>query len=154
MASASFLFGQTQGDDIAPPPLKLMSKSEKAELSGKTDMKDRVNLALQFMDTRLKSAEKFRTDENYSLMYDELGGFHAIMDNTLDFLLHSGSNEGKKLNSLKKFEIGLREFVPRIEGIRRESPLSFELYIKNLLKYISDTREKAIAPFFSNNVVQ
>lgn len=143
-----------QSDDVAPPPLKMMSKTEKAELTAKTEPKERVNLALQLMESRLKSAEKDRTDENYSVMYAELGGFHAIMDNTLDYVLHSDSNEGRRLNSLKKLEIGLREFVPRIEGIRRDSPLSFEPYLKKLLKYISDAREKAIAPFFSNSVVQ
>lgn len=143
-----------QSDDVPPPPLKMMSKSEKAELAAKTEPKERVNLALQFMETRLKSAEKDRADENYSVMYAELGGFDAIMDSTLEYLLHANANEGRRLNSLKRFEIGLREFVPRIEGIRRDSPLNFDPYLKTLLKYISDAREKAIAPFFSNTVVQ
>jgi len=116
-------------DDPAPPPLKLLSKTERAQLNLKTDLKERTNLALQLMDSRLKSAEKFRVDENYSLMYAELGGFHALMDNTLDYLLHDRGNEGKRLSSLKKFEIGLREFVPRVESVRRESPLNFEPYI-------------------------
>jgi len=147
-------FALAQSDDVPPPPLKMMSKTEKAELATKTEPKKRVNLALQFMESRLKSAEKDRIDENYSVMYAELGGFDAIMDSTLDYLLHANANEGRRLNSLKKFEIGLREFVPRIEGIRRDSPLNFEPYLKSLLKYISDAREKAIAPFFSNTVVQ
>ena len=141
-------------DDPAPPPLKLLSKTERAQLNLKTDLKERTNLALQLMDSRLKSAEKFRVDENYSLMYAELGGFHALMDNTLDYLLHDRGNEGKCLSSLKKFEIGLREFVPRVESVRRESPLNFEPYILKLLKYISDDREKAIQPFFGNTVIQ
>jgi len=145
--------GDAQGEDIPPPPLKIMSKSEKSQLVAKTEPKERVNLALQLMDTRLKSAEKDRLNENYSVMYAELGGFDAIMDNTLDYVLHADSSEGRRLNSLKKFEIGLREFVPRIEGIRHDSPLNFEPYLKSLLKYISDAREKAIAPFFSNTVV-
>lgn len=154
---STFVFASlviAQSDDVPPPPLKMMSKTEKAELATKTEPKERVNLALQFMEARLKSAEKDRIDENYSVMYAELGGFDAIMDSTLDYLLHSNANEGRRLNSLKKFEIGLREFVPRIEGIRRETPLNFEPYLKSLLKYISDAREKAIAPFFSNTVVQ
>lgn len=131
-----------------------MSKTEKSQLSAETEPKGRVNLALELMDARLKSAEKDRTNENYSVMYAELGGFNAIMDNTLEFLLHTKGNEGKRLNSLKKLDIGLREFVPRIEGIRRDSPLNFDPYLKKLLGYISDAREKAIAPFFSNTVVQ
>jgi hypothetical protein len=151
---SGYAFSQDPSDDPAPPPLKLLSKTERTQLSEKTELKDRANLALQLMEARLKAAEKFRTDENYSLMYDELGGFHALMDNTLDFLLHNGSNEGRRLSSLKKFEIGLREFVPRVEAIRREAPVSFEPYVENLLKYISDAREKAIQPFFGNTVIK
>jgi hypothetical protein len=151
---SGYAFSQDPSDDPAPPPLKLLSKTERTQLNEKIDLKERANLAVQFMDSRLKAAEKFRVDENYSLMYAELGGFHALMDNTLDFLLHSGSNEGRRLSSLKKFEISLREFVPRIEGIRREAPVSFEPYVEKLLKYISDAREKAIQPFFGNTVIQ
>ena len=105
------------------------------------------------MDTRLKSAEKFRADENFTLMYAELGGFHALMDNTLAFLLRSGSNEGKQLNSLKKFEIGLRSYVPRVEIVRRDLPSNFDPYLKTLLKSIDAAREKAMAPFFSDTVI-
>jgi hypothetical protein len=144
------LRAQEPTDDIPPPPLKMMSKSERSQLTDKTDVRERTNLALQFMDVRLKSAEKFRTDENYSLMYAELGGFHALMDNTLDFLLHTPVNEGKRLNSLKKFEIALREFTPRVEALKRDSPANFEPYLKSLLKNIDDARDKAVEPFFRN----
>ena len=140
-------------EDIAPPPLKMLSKTEKAELSAKTEPKDRTVLALELMDARLHSAEKDRTDENFSLMYAELGGFHALMDNALDFLLRSGSGENKRLNSLKRYEIGLRTFIPRLEVIRRDLPASFEPYIKTLIRNVGDAREKAMAPFFSDTVI-
>ena len=134
-------------DESAPPPLKMISKTERMQLAEKTQPKEYTVLALQLMDTRLRSAEKLSTDENYSLMYAELGGFQALMDTTLSFLLKSRSDEGRQLNSLKKFEIGLRTFSPRLEGIRRETPSNFEHYVKYLIRYVSDTREKAMQPF-------
>jgi hypothetical protein len=140
-------------DETAPPPLKMLSKTERGQLTAKAEPKERTSLALQLMEARLRSAEKFRTDENYSLMYAELGGFQALMDNTLDFLLRSNIAEGKRLNSLKRLEIGLRSFVPRVEEIRRETPANFEPYLKYLIKYIGDVREKAMQSFFSNTVV-
>jgi hypothetical protein len=139
--------------DIAPPPIKMLSKSEKADLTAKTEPKQRTTLALDLMNRRLSSAEKFRTDENYSLMYAELGGFHALMDDTIQFLLKANTREGKQLNSLKKFEIGLRSYVPRLEAVRRDLPSNFDPYLKALLKNIDETREKAMAPFFSNTVI-
>jgi hypothetical protein len=140
-------------DDVAPPPLKMLSKSERTQLADKPQTKEHTSLALQLMDTRLRSAEKLCADENFSLMYAELGGFQALMDNTLSFLLKSDSNEGKQLNSLKKFEIGLRTFAPRIEAIRRDLPSSFEPYVKDLIRFIGDTRERAMQPFFSDTVI-
>ena len=139
--------------EIAPPPIKLITKTERSQLTGKQDVKERTVLALQFMDTRLKSAEKYRADENYTLMFAELGGFQGLMDNAIDFLLKSANGEGKRLNSLKRFEIGLRSYIPRIEVIRRELPSNFEPYVNSLIKYISDTREKAMQPFFSDSVI-
>jgi hypothetical protein len=85
-------------------------------------------------------------------MYAELGGFHALMDNGIEFLL-ANSNEGKKLGSLKKFEIALRSFAPRLETIRRDLPLSFDPYIKQLILDVGDAREKAMKPFFSDTVI-
>ena len=145
-------FGQGP-DESAPPPIKMLSKSERTQLGERLQPKERTSLALQLMDARLTSAEKFTTDENYSLMYAELGGFQALMDNTLAFLLSSKSDEGKQLNSLKRFEIGLRGFAPRMEAIRRDVPPNFEPYLKDLIRYISDAREKAMQPFYSNTVI-
>ena len=139
--------------DIAPPPIKMLSKSEKADLSTKLEPKARTAFALELMNKRLASAEKFRTDENYSLMYAELGGFHALMDDTINFLLKANSREGKQLNSLKKFEIGLRSFTTRLEIVRRDLPSNFDPYLKTLLKNIDEAREKAMAPFFSDTVI-
>jgi len=140
-------------DDAAPPPIKMLSKSERTQLSGTVQLKERTALALDLMDSRLRSAEKFTTDENYSLVYAELGGFQALMDNTINFLLKARSDEGRQLNSLKKFEIGLRTFTPRIEAIRRDMPPNFEPYLKDLIKYIGDNREKAMQQFYSDTVI-
>jgi len=86
-------------------------------------------------------------------MYAELGEFHALMDGNLNFLLGSNASEGKKLNNLKRYEIGLRAFVPRLEGLRRDLPYAFEPYLKILIKDVDDAREKAMSSFFSNGVV-
>jgi hypothetical protein len=149
---SGFAWGQDMPTDAAPPPFKLISKSERSQLSAANEVKDHTVLALELMDTRLKGAERSLSNEDYQLMYAELGGFHALMDNTLGFLLRAGPHQGKVLSSLKRFEIALRSFVPRVESIRRELPYNFEPYVRNLLKYISQTREKAIEPFFSDTV--
>ena len=55
-------------------------------------------------------------------------------------------------SSLKRFEIGLRGFAPRIERLRREVPARYELYIRTLGIYVRDARSKALEPMFGNAV--
>lgn len=136
---------------VAPPPARTLSKDEKNTLDGETDVKKRTTLALTMMDLRVKRAEECDSRNDFPQMYSELGGFHALMDYTLKFLVQS---DGKKtLGSFKRYEMGLRGFPTRIELLRRELPVQYESYLRQLLKNIDDVRDKAIEPFFSDTVI-
>jgi hypothetical protein len=140
-------------DEIAPPPLRLISQEEKNKLSAESDVKRRTKLALDLMDARLKQAETLDEAENHDRMFLELGGFHGLMDNTLEFLEKSDKDSGKVLNNFKRFEIGLRSFTPRLELIRRDLPLKYELYVRSLIRNLRAARTKAIEPLFDDAVV-
>lgn len=154
-----FLFSgvaQAQTDDfreIAPPPLKILSKDEKRQLETVTDVKKKTVLALELMDLRLKKVEELDDQDEFEKMYEELGGFHALMDYTLNFLYRTNAGTGKRLANFKRYEIGLRNFPPRLEVIRRELPIKYEAYLRELLKIIRETRAKAVEPFFSDSVI-
>ena len=139
--------------DAAPPPVRLMSKEERSQLSSETDIKDRTKLALTLMNARLTRAEEFNSKGDFTQMYNELGGFHALMDNTLNFLYGNSRGRDSVLNNFKRFEIGLRAFGPRIGVIRREIPLEFDPYLKSLIRYLRDARTKAVEPLFADTVV-
>jgi len=140
-------------DNLAPPPLKILSADEKSRLAGEADVKRRTKLALELMDLRLKQAEKFDTAEDYDPMYVELGAFHGIMDNMLDFLGKSDKESGKVLNNFKRFEIGLRGFIPRLEFMRADMPIRYEHYLRSLAKSIRAARTKAVENLFDDTVV-
>ena len=136
--------------DGAPPPLKVLSKDEKTALEAETQPKNRTGLTLTLMEARLRSAEKSHSSEDYFAMYKDLGGFQALLDNQLDFLLRNSSTSNKSIVSLKKFEISLHSFAPRIELLRRDVPSEYEPYLESLLKYLSEAREKALEPLFGD----
>lgn len=138
--------------NAAPPPVRAMSDIERDQLAAEQGLKDRTKLALALMSSRLSKAEEFNAKEDYAAMYNELGGFHALMDDTLAFL-ESAPRKDKTLNNLKRFEMTLRSFAPRLAMIRREIPLEYDHYIRVLLKYLRDARSKAIEPLFGNSVV-
>jgi len=146
--------GQDEQRDVAPPPLKVISKEEKKQLEAEADNTKRTKLALLLMDARLKAAENFFSKQQYREMFDELGGFHALADKTLDFLNRNNDGRGKSLGNFKRFEISLRTFLPRLEIIRRELPAEYEPYVRDLSKSVRLARAKAVEPFFGNTVVE
>ncbi len=139
--------------NIAPPPVKVISKEEKSALAGSSDVKDRTKLAIDLMEARLKKAESLNTSESYNDLLNELGSFNALMDDALKFLNRNDDGRGKVMNTFKKFEMALRAFMPRIELIRRELPDNFEYHVRKLLRTVRDARSKAVEPFFSSSVV-
>ena len=141
---------QSGARDGAPPPLKLLSKNERSALEADSQPKSRTALTLTMMEERLTSAEKSHSSEDYFGMYQELGGFQALLDNQLDFLLRNSSTSNKSIVSLKKFEFSLHTFAPRIELLRREVPSEYEPYLLSLLKYLNEAREKALEPLFGD----
>jgi hypothetical protein len=139
--------------DSEPPPLRMISKEEKTQLEAQNEIKARTNLALLLMETRLKKAEDFYNQQAYTEMFTELGGFHALIDNTLNFLNRNNNESRKVLNTFKKLEMSLRNYVSRLELIRREVPSRYEFYVRNLVKTVRDARTRAIEPLFSDSVV-
>jgi len=154
MGISSGALGQDDpDDDLAPPPLKILNADEKSRLRAETEVKRRTKLSLELMDARLKRAETFDTAENYDEMFFELGAFHGLMDNMLEFLNKADRDSDKVLNNFKRFEIGLRGFTVRLEIIRHDLPLRYELYVRNLVRNLRAARARAIEPLFDDTVV-
>ena len=150
---ASPVAAQEEPQEIAPPPLKIISKAEKSQLDAETDVKSRTKLALELMEARLLNAETFSKQEAYRDMFTELGSFHALMDITLEFLSKSDSNKGKVLNNFKRVELSLRKYATRLELVRRDLPVKYELYVRNLVKFVRQARAKAVEPLFGDTVL-
>jgi hypothetical protein len=133
--------------------LKILSPQEKSLLSAESDVRRRTKLALSLMEARLKRAEAHDADQNYDEMFVELGGFHGLMDNMLDFLNKSDRDNDRVLDNFKRFEIGLRGFTVRLEMIRHEIPLRYDQYVRNLVRNLRAARARAIEPLFDDTVV-
>ena len=145
------VFAQDQiPPDAAPPPLKQISKAEKEQLAGEQEVKGRTKLSLELMNARVTIAEKYVPQEQYEMVFRELGGFHALVDDALEFLAGAESDKKKVLDNFKRFEIGLRTFTHRLELIRREMPPQREYYIRMLLREMREARAKAVEPLFGN----
>lgn len=147
-------YGQDDQDILAPPPLKFISKEEKAKLEESKNVKDRTKTALTLMDTRLATAESLMAKNDFNGIFQELGAFQGLLDNQLDYLIRRDNDSGRILDNFKRLEIGLRGFTARIETIRREMPYRFEPFVRSVGKYLRDARSKALEPLFSDTVVR
>ena len=136
--------------DAAPPPLRQLSKNEKDQLTSEREVKGRTKLSLELMETRVSIAERYMPQEQYEMVFRELGGFHALVEDALEFLAASDTDKKKALDNFKRFEIGLRKFTPRIELIRREMPPQREYYLRMLLREMREARARAVEPLFGD----
>ena len=144
--------GNSMPDDVAPPPLKLISKEEKDQLSAEPGIKDRTNLYLVFMEDRLKKAEDFSTRESFGDALSQFGIYQGLLENMMDFL--GGENKNNKvLGGFKKLEITLRAHNIRIETVRRTLPFKYAFHIIKLQKFIRKSRAEAAESLFSDSVV-
>lgn len=137
-----------------PPPRKVITKDEQKKLDQETGIRKKTQLALSLMENRLRLAEAANADERLNEMFEQLGGFHALMEASLAFLETSDTKRSRVLNNLKRFEIGIRRFAPRLELIRREMPQTHEYYVRSLLKQLRDARSRAVEPMFSETIVR
>ena len=152
--SFSLLSVLAQDDpELAPPPLRTVTKDEKTKLNGESDIKLRTILALNMMSLRLMNAEDLNLKADFDGMFRELGGFHGLLDFTLDFLKLQDTNNKRALDNFKRLELGLRGFSPRLEAIHRDLPVRYEDYVRKLLVFVREARTKAVEPLFSNTVV-
>jgi len=123
---------------------------EKERLATAHEVKERTKLSLELMDARVKIAEQYLPQEQYEMVFRELGGFHALVLDALEFLSDSDSDKKKVLDNFKRFEIGLRTFTLRLELIRREMPPQREYYVRLLLREMREARAKAVEPLFGD----
>jgi hypothetical protein len=139
--------------DSAPPPLKILSKSEKSQLDAEKDIRKRTRLALELLEARLAKAEDLNSKEEYKNMFNELGGYHALVDYTITFLKRNNTGRGRSLDNFKRLEISLRRQITRIEIIRRDLPARYDFYVQGLVRKLRDARSRAVEPLFGNTVV-
>lgn len=139
--------------DDAPPPLKLIAVTERKQLDAAKDVKERTKLALDLMQARLTAAAAKSEATDYTAMFTELGAFHAIMDDMLNYLDRFSQNRDARLNNFKRLEIGLRRMNPQIDLLRRNAPPERERYLFYLSRNVRDARARAVEPQFSNTVV-
>jgi len=139
-------------NDSVPPPVKVISKEDRAKLDAVADLKVRTKLAVDMLKLRVDAVEKLGAKEDFDGVFSELGKFRGLLDYTIGYLQKQDAKQNKTLDNYKRLELFLRSAAPRLEVIRRDLPLRYDEYVREFQIYIRDARRKVIEPLFGDTV--
>lgn len=138
----------------APPPLKIIAKSERAQIDAEQNSKDRLKLTIKFAGVHLGLAEKYTTQSSYEAASAEVGAYHALIENALTFLSLMRRDSNKTRDLYKRLELALRADGPRLTAMRRVTPLEFAVWIKKAEDFAREGRTEALNSFYGHTVVR
>ncbi|HET6977688.1 MAG TPA: hypothetical protein VFI24_15260 [Pyrinomonadaceae bacterium] len=138
----------------APPPFKMIVKEERAQLDQTQDSSKRLKLTITFADAHLTAAEQHTSRENYEAASVEVGMYHALIENALQFLSTFKRDSNKTRDLYKRLELALRADGPRLTAMRRITPLEFAVWIKHVEDFARDGRTEALNSFYGHTVVR
>lgn len=139
-------------EGVVPPPLNLISKEEKNELAAESKLTNRTKLALNLIESRLTKSETSAENEEFQESLDQLGRFQALIRHTF-FYLKENENEKGSFKNFKRFEMTLRDFLPRLELLRRELPYKYGYHVEKMILFVRDARSNALEPLFADTVI-
>jgi len=140
-------------EDVAPPPPRIFSNDERAQLAAAAERNKRVPVSLTLATNRLIRAEGFTTQQQYAAASTELGAYQALIEDALVFIQKQVVGS-KQRDSFKRFEQTLRAHTSRIEAVRRITPPFYAVHVATTIKVAQRARTKALDGFFGAEVMR
>ena len=137
----------------APPPLKIITKEERQQLDDAKDIKQRLRLTIELADAHLTHAEQLTIQTEYEQASNEVGTYHALIEDALESLSALKQDSNKTRDLYKHLELALRADGPRLTSMRRVTPLEFAVWIKKVEDFARDGRTEALNSFYGHTVV-
>jgi len=141
-------------EQIAPPPLKIITRQERSQLDESKDPKSRMKITLEFAETHLANAEHHTSQHEYDSAAAEAGMYWALVENALTFMKTIDRDNNRKRDLYKRLELALRSHGPRITLMRRSTPTEYSVWIKEIEDFARKGRTEALNSFYGNTVVR
>ena len=138
----------------APPPIRLITKEERALIDQAGDSKARVRQTIDLAAARLTRAEQFTRQADYTAAGNEVGSYQALIDDTLEYMATMKRDSNKTRDLYKRIELALRAHGPRLTTMRRETPLEYAVWIKKVEEFAREGRTEALNSFYGHTVVR
>lgn len=152
-ASLSARAQNPNDEDTAPPPLKRLAQEDKTKLNAARDARERTKLSIELSDERLRRAAQLTGQKDYDAAATELGFYQAIIGDALKYLEQDKTPNNRQRDLFKRLELTLRAQAPRIETIRRDTPVEYAKNIKTVYDFARNARAEALDVFYGNTVL-
>jgi hypothetical protein len=145
---------RTPQHDIAPPPLRVVSRAERAQINEARDPKARIKLTIELAEVHLLNSETETTKQDYDKAAAAAGRYWGLMDDAFVFLKTMKADTNKTRDLYKRVELSLRAHGPRLTAIRRATPVEYALWIKEFEELARKGRTEALNSFYGHTVFQ
>jgi len=141
-------------DQTAPPPAKVISREERAQLNQSKDDKARIKLSIEMAETHLANAENHTTQQQFEGAAAEAGKYWALIEDALSYMKTVDRKGNRRRDLYKRLELALRAHGPRWATIRRSTPAEYAVWIKEIEEFARNGRTEALNSFYDNTVIR
>ncbi len=138
----------------APPPLKIITRAEREQLTAAKDDKARVKLTVELAEAHLTNVENQTAIQQYDGASAEIGMYWALIEDLLSYLKTLGREGNRRRDLYKRLEIALRAHGPRLNSVRRTTPAEYAVWIKEVETFARESRTEALNSFYGNTVIR
>ena len=138
----------------APPPMRLVTKSDRTQLDGVRDPKDRLKASMALSMDHLTRAEKLTEDHKFDEASAELGIYLGLIGDLRDYIAKLDQNKGSTRDLYRHFETQVRPHISRLAVIQRTTPASYVRNIKDAEDFIKESRSEALDSFYGHSVLR
>lgn len=141
-------------DQPAPPPLKVITSRERAQLNETKDAKARLKLTLELAEAHLANAEAQTAQHEFDSAAAEAGMYWALVEDLFTFLGTVQRDNNKTRDFYKKLELSLRSHAPKFALMRRSTPAEYAVWIKEIEEFTRKGRTQALNSFYGHTVIR
>lgn len=138
----------------APPPLRLVSRSERSQLDEARDAKARLRATITLAEDHLTHAETLTEQKKFDEASAEVGSYLGLIGDLRDYVSKLNHDKTSTRDICRHFEWDVRLHIPRLAVMRRDTPAAYSLYIKDAEDFIKDTRAEALDSFYGHSVLR
>src|SRR5438477_7675503 len=138
----------------APPPLRMVSRSERSQLDEARDAKARLHATITLAEDHLTHAENLTEQKKFDEASAEVGSYLGLIGDLRDYISKLNHDKTGTRDLCRHFEWDVRLHIPRLAVMRRDTPAAYSLYIKDAEEFIKDTRADALDSFYGHSVLR